>query len=240
MASALPTVGDRMRSLQMYLRNTGRYHGAVDGKYGPLTKQAVLAGMEDGPETYLTDRNYAESAARLNCKPSYIKAFAEVEANGAGFEDHRVKILFEPHIFSKVTQHRFDATNADVSYALWGLRPYPRSIGARYAQLLEAVGLDPWAAFQACSYGEFQILGRNFKLCGFDVPWAFAFTQAYDEERQLLAFEAFVTNTGLLPALRLGLWETVAARYNGTAYRSNKYDTRLADAAAKFERSNAA
>ena len=240
MAAALPSVGDRMRSLQMYLRNTGRYHAAVDGIYGPKTKQAILEGMEDGPETYLSDHNYYESAQRLNCKQSYIMAFAEVESNGAGFEGGRPKILFEPHRFSRLTAHRFDATNPTVSYAVWGTRPYPKRIDDRYTQLLEAVGLDPWAGFQACSYGKFQILGENFQKCGFETPWAFAFTQAYDEIAQLKTFEKFIVASGIIVPLRLGLWESVASQYNGSGYRANRYDERLADAARRIDRRLAA
>jgi hypothetical protein len=236
MASAVPINFDAMRSLQMYLRNTQRYQGAVDGIYGPKTKQAVLAGMEDGPDTFLSDLNYEESARRLDCKVAYIKAFAAVESNGAGFEGGRPKILFEPHRFSKLTKHAFDKTNPKVSYPQWGMRPYPKSIDDRYAQLLEAVGLNAWAGFQACSYGKFQILGENYQACGYDTPWAFAFSQAYDEVNQLKAFEAFITKAGILAPLRLGLWETVASEYNGTAFRKHQYDTRLTAAVAKFER----
>lgn len=240
MAAALPATADRMRSLQMHLRNTGRYQGAVDGVYGSLTKQAVLAGMEDGPETYLSDLNYQESAQRLNVRQSYIMAFAQVEANGSGFDNKRLKILFEPHRFSKLTKHRFDQSNPTVSYPTWGMRPYPRTTDARYTQLLEAIGLDPWAGFQACSYGKFQILGENFQECGFDAPWAFAFSQAYDEIRQLLAFEAFITKSGIITPLRLGLWETVASEYNGTGYRLNHYDERLEEAARQIDKRLAA
>jgi hypothetical protein len=236
MASALPAVGDRMRSLQMYLKNTGRYQGAVDGKYGPLTKQAVLAGMEDGPDTHLSDYNYQQAAQALSCKQAYIMAFAQVEANGAGFDGDRPKILFEPHRFSKLTAHRYDKSNPKISYPVWGMRPYPKRTDDRYTQLLEAVGLDPWAGFQACSYGKFQILGENYARCGFDTPWAFAFSQAYDEIKQLAAFETFIIKTGILAPLRLGLWETVASQYNGSAYRANRYDDRLAAAAQQIER----
>jgi hypothetical protein len=236
MAAALPTVGDRMRSLQMYLKNTARYSGAVDGKYGPLTKQAVLAAMEDGPDTFLSDYNYQQAAQRLNCKPAYIKAFAEVEASGAGFDNGRPKILFEPHRFSKLTKHQFDKTNPKISYPIWGMRPYPKSIDDRYTQLLEAVGLDPWAGFQACSYGKFQILGENFRDCGFDTPWGFAFNQSYDEINQLRAFESFITRSGIIQPLRLGLWETVACQYNGTGFRLSHYDEKLAAAATRLSK----
>jgi hypothetical protein len=229
MPAAIP-VADRMRSLQMFLKNTGRYLAAVDGVYGPKTKAAILAAMEDGPDTELSTFNYNEAAQRLNVKTAYILAFAEVEANGAGFDGDRPKILFEPHRFSKLTKHQFDKSNPAVSYPTWGERPYPRGIDARYAQLLEAVGLDAWAGFSACSYGKFQILGENYNKCGFETPWGFAFNQAYDEVSQLRAFETFVTKTGIIVPLRVGLWEIVAEQYNGTAYRKNLYDEKLAKA----------
>ena len=229
-----------MRQLQAYLKDTGRYHGFVDGQFGPLTKQAVLTAMEDGPDTQLSERNYRDSAARLGVKAAYIMAFAEVESNGAGFEKGAPKLLFEPHIFSKLTKHAYDGTYPTISYALWGARPYPKRIDDRYAQLLSAVALDPWAAFSSASYGKFQILGENYKACGFDTPWGFAFAQAYDEITQLSAFENFIRKEGILAPLKLGLWETVASLYNGTAYRKNRYDDKLAAAAAKWERRLAA
>jgi peptidoglycan hydrolase-like protein with peptidoglycan-binding domain len=40
----MPDQANRLRILQMYLRDTGRYHGDIDGDFGPLTRNAVLAG----------------------------------------------------------------------------------------------------------------------------------------------------------------------------------------------------
>jgi hypothetical protein len=234
MPPSAPVKRPDLSNLQLYLKDTGRYTGLVDGKYGGITKQAILTAMEDGPDTELTAKNYADCANRLGVKAAYIYAFAEVEANGAGFENHVPKILFEPHIFSKLTQHKFDATNPRISHPKWS-RDYPPRIDDRYAQLLEAVGLDAWAAFASASYGKFQILGENHALCGFDTPWSFAFAQAYDENTQLKAFENFIRKAGILPALKLGLWETVASEYNGTSYRSNRYDEKLQAAAKRWE-----
>jgi hypothetical protein len=59
-----------MHQLQLWLRDTGRYHGDIDGDYGRLTRGAVLAAMEDGPDTQLTDQDYLR--ARGGC------AFASV------------------------------------------------------------------------------------------------------------------------------------------------------------------
>jgi hypothetical protein len=233
---------DGLRELQLYLRDSGRFDGLMplnrdpcDGIPGNATRTAVLRAFEDGPDTALTDGDYAASGRILAVPAAYIKAFATVEANGAGFFNGYPKILFEPHRFSRLTGRRFDASNPSVSYPRWGMRPYPSTQAGRYDQLLDAIALDPRAAFRACSYGKFQILGENSAACGFaGEPWLFAFAQARDEIQQLRAFENFIRSTGIVNSLRLANWADVARRYNGPAYAKNQYDVKLAQAAHRF------
>ena len=229
-----------MHQLQLWLRDTGRYNGAIDGDYGRLTRGSVLEALEDGPDTELTDADYLASSQRLAVRQSAIRAFAQVEAAGAGFFDGKPKILFEPHVFSRMTKRRFDESDPTLSYPTWGARPYPPTQDGRYAQLLFAVGLDPYAAFCATSFGKFQILGENFGLCGFEAPWAFAAAQAYDEATQLKSFEQFIRRSGIIEPLRSMMWAEVAKRYNGPAYLKNRYDVKLAQAAREWDRRNAA
>jgi hypothetical protein len=101
----------------------------------------------------------------------------------------------------------------------------------RYQQLLKAVGCDVTAGFAAASYGKFQIMGENHEACGYDNPWTFAFAQAFDEKKQLAAFESFIRHAGLLGPLQNGNWVALAKGYNGTAYAKNRYDVLLAQAA---------
>jgi hypothetical protein len=220
-----------MHQLQLWLRDTGRYHGDIDGLYGGLTRGGCLAAMEDGPDTQLTDDDYLASSRRLAVPQSAIRAFAEVESMGAGFFEGKPKLLFEPHVFCRLTKGAFNDVRPDLSYWKWGTRPYPNSQDARYGQLLDAIGLDPWAAFSAASYGKFQILGDNFGKCGYEAPWAFAASQAYDEATQLKAFEAFLRSTGIDKLLRARMWAEAAKLYNGPAYARNRYDVKLAQAA---------
>lgn len=227
--------------LQLYLRDTGRYAGMLrpgedpcDGIWGLKTRTAILRAFEDGPDTPLTNADYLASSRRLALDVSRIKALAFVEANGAGFFNGYPKILFEPHRFSKLTGGRFDRSHPHLSYPRWGMRAYPSTQAGRYDQLLEAVSLDAHAAFQACSYGKFQILGEHYATCGYPTPWHFAFAMARDELAQLQAFEKFISANGIVVPLRQGLWGTVAARYNGPAYRKNQYDVKLAQAEHKF------
>lgn len=223
-----------IRDLQERLKASGRYAGAIDGDYGPASRAAVLQAMTDGPDTQLSGADFAASAARLGVTVGKIRAVTEVESSGAGFAKGRPVLLFEPHRFSRATQHRFDTAAPDVSYRTWDRARYPKSQDGRYEQLVKAVGLDVDAGFASASYGRFQILGENFKACGYADAFAFAEAQAFDEATQLKAFEAFVTANGLADELRRGDWAGFARGYNGTAYAVNKYDTRLAAAAAKW------
>ena len=112
-----------------------------------------------------------------------------------------------------------------------GTLPYPNTSVDRYVNLTKMVALDVDAGFAACSYGRFQILGSNYKACGFTSPMEHALTHAVSEEAQLQAFESFVTsNAKLLQALRTQDWATFARLYNGPSYAANKYDTKLSSA----------
>lgn len=221
--------------LQLYLRDTGRDPGPIDGKWGSKTRAAVLRAMEDGPDTALTRKDFEASAQRLHVPLANIMAVAAVEAAGAGFFDRKPKILPEPHIFARLTGQRFNASHPQLSYSKWGARPYPRSQDGRYAQLLGMIELDARAGFSACSYGKFQICGFNHAACGYDSPWAFAINQAFDEVTQLKAFEKFLMTNGMLTFLRNSLWAKFAKAYNGPAYAKNRYDVRLAQAARAVE-----
>jgi hypothetical protein len=222
--------------LQLLLRDTGRYHGKIDGLWGPQTEAAILLAFEDGPDTRLTNEHYIESAQRQRCPVANIKAIAAVEAGGAGFLNGKPKILPEPHRFSKLTRGRYDGAFPHLSYPRWGTRPYPKTQDLRYRQLLDMMRLDLDAGLKACSYGKFQILGENHKACGYDTVVGFAFNQAVDEITQLKAFENFIKASGILSFLQNGIWTKVAAMYNGPAYRKNRYDVKLAQAAREFER----
>lgn len=223
-----------LTDLQLSLRETGRYDGKVDGVWGSRTETAIIKALEDGPDTPLADADFAASAARLGCKVSHIKAVAEVEASGAGFQDGFPKILPERHIFSRLTRSKFDQSHPTLSYPKWGTRPYPARQVDRYRMLLDMARLDVEAGFAACSYGKFQILGQHHLACGYPKSWAFAFAMARDERTQLAAFESFLKSEDLLFYLQRGQWANFASRYNGSAFRKNQYDTKLAAAAAKY------
>lgn len=216
--------------LQQALASRGFYKGSVDGDYGSDTRSALLACLEAGPDTPLNPTDVARAAALIGATPAHVRTVVAVEAAGAGFHAGLPKILFEGHIFSRLTKGRFDRTHPHLSYPRWDKTKYPKTQQGRYAQLLDAVALDPDAAFASASYGAFQILGQNYNVCGFRSEFEFVVAQCQTEGNQLMAFVQFVKGNRLDDALRNERWAEFARGYNGSAYKANQYDVKLANA----------
>lgn len=198
----------------------------------PLTQAKPFAGGNLGA---LTDADFAEAARALGCDVPAIKAVAEVEAAGSGFftPDGRPKILFEAHLFSRMTKRKYDASHPKISCEKWNRALYTRG-PSEYDRLTQAVALDRAAALKSASWGKFQILGMHYGTCGYPDVDAFVRAQCESERAQLDAFVRFVrANAAMHAALRERRWADFAYRYNGAQYAKNKYDTKLAAAYAK-------
>lgn len=209
--------------------------------------------------TVLTAPDYVDAAKALGCSVAQIRAVFEVEASGAGwFTDVRgdilardgpggfldgpdlPKILFEAHIFDRETGGRFRATHPNLSSSRWNQALY---VGgqAEYVRLDQAMALDRPAALRSASWGAAQIMGFNHKLAGFDTVDAFVAAMKTGSRAHLMAFVAFVQNSGLVAALRqITTYHASAvpfARgYNGTGYAKNEYHIKIARAFAKWSR----
>ncbi len=223
-------------TLQRRLMALGLDTSGEDGIFGPRTRAAVLKALTDGPDWKLEQSDVEAAAAELRLPPALVWAVYDVESTGASFIEGRPTILFEPHRFSRATDHRYDATHPRISSLRWNRRLYPGSQSGRWEQLLDAVALDVDAGFASASYGGFQILGENHLVCGAATPWSFAWQQAQTESDQLNAFLFFISSKRvddrkLVDWLRGGRFDRFAEGYNGTAYRENQYDLRLARAA---------
>lgn len=219
--------------IQTYLTAHKYYNGEISNNFGPRTSQALQDCLAAGPDTPLDAASIAKAATAIGCDTKAVKAVWTVEASGAGFSQGLPKILFEGHIFSALTKHAYDASHPGISYPHWDRTKYPATQAGRYAQLMEAVALDPDAAFEAASYGAFQILGENFKACGFNSAFEFVLAMCQTEGAQLLAFIGFVKTNHLDTALKTHNWAVFAKGYNGSAYKANQYDTKLANAYAR-------
>ena len=183
----------------------------------------------------LTDADFFRAARLLNCEPAAVRAVAAVESAGDGFlPDGRPKLLFEAHIFSRLTAHKFDATHPKISSHDWNRELYLGG-AAEHLRLAEAYRLDPAAALQSASWGKFQLMGFNWRRCGFETLQAFVDAMQSDEGAHLIAFCRFVKSMGLDDELRRQDWVGFGDGYNGPSFAINHYDTRLAKAYANFK-----
>jgi Protein of unknown function (DUF3380). len=183
----------------------------------------------------LTNEDYVRAANSLGVDIPSIKAVLDVEAPRGGFQDDgQVSILFEPHKFSAYTNGRYDDSHPDLSYPVWGTRPYGK-YSEQHAKLQRAVALDRDAALRATSWGFPQILGNNWKAAGAISLQDFINRMSRSAGAQLDLMVNFIkSNAEMRRALKNHDWATFAKNYNGTAYAKNQYDIKLAKAYRKF------
>lgn len=183
----------------------------------------------------LTENHIRKAAKELECDVAAIKAVIEVEAPRGGFleDSDRPVMLFEAHIFSRLTGHKYDDTHPEVSSKRWNRKLY---IGgeAEYARLETAMRLDRDNALRSASWGRFQILGDNYALCGFESVQDFVGAMEESEEAHLRAFINYIKNRGLDKYLRNRQWTSFARAYNGAGYSLNKYHIKIAEAYKKY------
>lgn len=184
------------------------------------------------PKPKLTQQDYQEAADSLGCHIAAVKAVAEVESLDSGFlENDEPVILYERHIFSHRTNHMFDKVSPSIS------NPRPGGYGKlseQHDRLMQAVKLNRDAALMSCSWGKFQIMGFNFSLAGYNTLQDFINAMYRSEKDHLQAFVQYIKEMSLDDELRNQEWIAFAKRYNGPAYKRNRYDTKLKAAFKKY------
>jgi hypothetical protein len=179
-----------------------------------------------GPGTPLSQGGFDQALGAIGADAASLWAVVAVETSGCGFlADRRPKILFERHVFSRLTQGRFDAAGPHVS------APTPGGYGPggahQYDRLGAAMQLDADAALQSASWGLGQIMGGNFANAGFADAAAMVTAFVASEDEQLLAMARFIDASGITPSLRTQDWAGFARRYNGPNFAVNDYDGKL-------------
>ncbi len=193
-----------------------------------------------------TDEGYAAAAWLLMCDVAAMKAVGRVEAGPQGaFDDQdRPVILFEPHVFNRLTKGRNLGRRAPgisgeagvLARKVW----FPSAYGAssiQHARLDAAAALDREAALKSASWGLFQIMGENHERAGYSTIQRFvnaAYRSADDHLRMLVNF--IRRDERLVDAIRSHDWATFARIYNGPGYRANRYDEKMAAAYAELSR----
>lgn len=192
----------------------------------------------------ISENQYKKSAEKIGCEVAAVKAVAAVESNGSGFQsDGTPTILFEPHIFWKQLKAKGinpeellkkDPSFSDILYPVWGSKPYGK-YSAQANRLERAVKINREAALMSASYGLFQIMGFNWKLCGVSSLQDFINAMYKNEDSHLDMFDDYIVNSGLNDELKNLDWKGFAASYNGPLYRKNQYDVKLKNAYNKFK-----
>lgn len=184
-----------------------------------------------GRSRALSSDGLSATAQGLGVQEPEIWAVLAVETSGCGFmNDRRTPILYERHIFHRLTGGRFD--DGDISDPTAG--GYGAGGANQYDRLARAIALDRGAALQSASWGLGQILGTNFAAAGFADVEAMVAAMIDSEDAQLGAVAAFLKSSKLDQAMRDHDWTALAKGYNGPAYAKNNYDQNLRDKYAKY------
>lgn len=179
-----------------------------------------------GKATKIDDKAVEAAAAKIGCQVASVRAVIDVESRGGFLPDGRPKILFERHYFARLTKNKHN-DQPDIS------NPKPggyKGGAAEYDRLARAIRLNRDAALRSASWGAFQIMGDNCRVAGFADVEAFVAAMVAGEAEQLDAFVSFVKKNSLDDELIRRDWAGFARGYNGSNYRINKYDEKLAAA----------
>lgn len=202
------------------------------GKLGETFAKKLIEIKELPQSKVLSDRDYQRAANILGVNVAAIKTITRVESSGSGFlPSGRPTILFERHLFYDFTGGKYANTHPDIC----AYSPGGYSGGeAEWNRLEKAAKLDRVAAYRSASWGLFQILGDNFRACGFNNVDDYVAAMKRSEGEQLNAFVNFVISNQLVQYIVNRNWAKFAEKYNGPNYQINQYDVKLAAAYAEF------
>jgi len=184
-----------------------------------------------GVASPLSNNGLTNVASLLGVFAAEIWTVLAVETSCCGYmPDRRPQILFERHIFHRLTNGQFD--DGDIS------DPTPGGYGPtgshQYDRLAKAVALNRSAALQSASWGIGQVMGENFVRAGFPQVDAMVSAMSNSEDDQLLAVGKFLMATGLSGPLQAHNWTAFARGYNGPNFAINRYDILLNGEFQKF------
>ena len=149
----------------------------------------------------ITEDDFIRAAKTLGCDVAAIKAFAKVESRGTGFlPDGKPVILFERHIFHRLLKQK--GLSCDDT-SICSTRTGGYLGGSKEHERLErAVKIDRDSALQSASWGMFQVMAFNWKLCGYESLQSFINAAHRSEADHLNMFVGFIkANRTLLEAV---------------------------------------
>lgn len=211
---------------------TNNYHSGEDANVIRSARRLKMPLEFSGPAVPLSDSDIAAAAQQLGIEPALVHAVDEVESRGRGFlPDTRPTLLFERHIFSRRTGHKFDGSHPGISNP--GAGGYGASGAHQYDRLAEAIALDRKSALQSASFGRYQIMGFNAEACGWAGVEAFVASMCESEAQHLKAFVGYCRANDLVRFLVVHDWRSFTRGYNGSG-NVEEYSTKLEAAYRKW------
>jgi hypothetical protein len=220
-------------------------HGLIaDGVAGEKTWTTLFATQPDLlaqiTAKWLSQADIDQCAQQFQVEVPLVRTVYAVESGGVGFIGVQPKILFEGHVFwAQLQQRHIDpqahvAGNADILYPKWTSTHYVGGL-AEYDRLKRACAIHEEAALSSASWGLFQIMGYHAKTLGYASVAAFVDAMKTKEAAHLAAFGRFISvkppkGKALIEFLKAHDWVNFAKGYNGPGYKTNDYDTKLAQA----------
>jgi len=201
----------------------------ADGLWGPASRGALLMFFANKSAPAISVAEMEAFAGRLGCSLRQMAAVATVESSGSAFDrDGRPKILFERHLFHRITQGRWSPT----IYSLDKSGGYEID---SWTKLAAAAGKDPDAAFASCSWGKFQVLGMHWSALGYASPFELAASCRAGEVAHYELLARFIEHNKLTDELRAlstraDDCRAFARAYNGPEYEKFSYHIKLAAA----------
>jgi hypothetical protein len=174
----------------------------------------------------LSSEGLKAACDELRIGPEEIWAVLKVETSGCGFlRDRRPQILFERHVFSNRTDHKFDASNPDLSWKQSG--GWGKGGAHQYDRLARASALDRKAALESASWGIGQVMGYHAKSLGFADVENMVKSMVDAEDVQLKAMFGYCKTANIDGALREHRWADFARGYNGRGFAKRAYHKKL-------------
>lgn len=177
-------------------------------------------------------------SSQTGIEEGIIYALIQVESSGRfSLKDGKIPILYERHWAYKLYKRKYGIKHALEMYHL-----YPDIINFKaggyttnngeYKKLAKAIRkLEKEIAHESTSFGAFQIMGFNYKVCGYSSASEMSDKyHANPVEEQIKGFINFCINYKkgkLLKALKDKNFKSIARIYNGKKYKKYKYDKRL-------------
>ncbi|MCD1644437.1 N-acetylmuramidase domain-containing protein [Aurantimonas coralicida] len=168
-----------------------------------------------------------------------LVAVALVETNAVAFarvDDRREPLIrFEGHYFDRLLSGpaRQRARAAGLADPRAGRIRNPASQSARWKLFDAAAAIDAAAAAASVSWGLCQVMGSHWKALGYRDAADLAAAARASAEGQFEIAARFLAAGRLADRLVNGDVAGFARRYNGPAYRRNRYDEKIAAALRK-------